>query len=284
MRMNIVITGTSSGIGMAIAKVLLNAGFRVFGSVRKLADAETLIEFGGEHFRPLVFDITDASSVIKSAQDVQEYLPDGENLTGLVNNAGIGLGGPLEHLSLKTLRHQLEVNVVGTLAVTRAFIPLLKNENESNPAGKIINISSVAGKRALPFTGPYVASKHALEGLSDSLRMELQLHGIDVILVEPGPVRSEIWNKMPDPENNPFLGTEYEPALRKFYRITMSRVEKALPAEKVGRLVHRIIESPRHKARYVITRHKWRDFILPGLLPTRLIDRKIGKFLGLHKS
>ncbi|NOZ09126.1 MAG: SDR family oxidoreductase [FCB group bacterium] len=283
MGKNIVITGTSSGIGLATAKVLLKAGCRVFGSVRRLADAKALIESGGDRFHPLVFDITDESSVLKGAQEVKKYLPDGENLLGLVNNAGIGLGGPLEHLSLKTLRRQLEVNVVGTLAVTRAFIPLLKNENGKAPAGRIINISSVAGRRALPFTGPYVASKHALEGLSDSLRMELQLCGIDVILVEPGPVRSEIWNKMPDPENNPFLGTEYEPALRRFYRITMNRVDKALPAERVGELVRRIIESPHPRARYVITRHKWRDFILPGLLPTRLIDRKIGKFLGLLK-
>ncbi len=284
MSKNIIITGVSTGIGRATAKVFLKANYRVFGSVRKPEDALNLSESEGGNFQPLVFDITDEQKVIEAAQSVEEQLQEGERISGLVNNAGIALGGPLEQLDLKVLRKQFEVNVIGTLAVTKAFLPLLKANSSSGTAGKIINISSVAGKRALPFTGPYSASKHALEGLSDALRMELQIHGIDVILIEPGPIKSEIWNKMPDPENNPFSGTIYEAALRKFYAVTKSRARKALPAGQVGELILKVMQTPRPRTRYVITEHKWRDHILPGLLPDRLFDKKVGQFLGLLKQ
>src|ERR671922_263694 len=175
---SVVVTGVSTGIGWGIVKVLLQKGFRVFGSVRKTQDAERLSEEFGENFVPLIFDVTDEAAVQAGARQVREQLK-GETLFGLVNNAGIAVPAPLIHQDTDDFRHQLEVNLVSVLIVTKAFASLLGADRSlQGKSGRIVNISSVGGKNGGPFLGPYAASKHGLEGFSESLRRELMLYGI----------------------------------------------------------------------------------------------------------
>ena len=158
----------------------------MFGSVRKQADADRLSGEFGEHFMPLIFDVTDEAAVLAAARQVREAL-NGETLAGLVNNAGIAVAGPMLELSADEFRRQMDVNVIGPVIATQAFGPLLGSEASlKGPRGRVVMISSVAGRNGNPLTAPYSASKHALEGLSESLRRELMLFGIDVIIVAPG--------------------------------------------------------------------------------------------------
>ncbi|HWY25598.1 MAG TPA: SDR family NAD(P)-dependent oxidoreductase, partial [Nevskia sp.] len=180
---SVVVTGVSTGIGRATATLLAAKGFRVFGSVRKAQDAAALAQALGAAFEPLVFDVTDEAAVPAAAQAVRARL-EGQTLAGLVNNAGIAVAGPFSHLPVAEFRKQLEVNLVGPMIVTQAFLPLLGTDPSLNgPKGRIVNISSVGGKIGAPFLGPYVTSKHGLEGFSESLRRELMHYGIDVIMV-----------------------------------------------------------------------------------------------------
>src|SRR5215471_12890363 len=186
---SVVITGASTGIGHSCAKLLLDKGYRVFGSVRKEADAERLKGEFGANFTPLLFDVTDEAAVLAAAREVRTAL-NGETLAGLVNNAGIAVAGPVLELSADEFRRQMNVNVIGPIITTQAFGPLLGADRTlKGPPGRIVMISSVAGRNGNPLLSAYVASKHALEGLSESLRRELMLFGIDVVIVAPGPVR-----------------------------------------------------------------------------------------------
>jgi NAD(P)-dependent dehydrogenase (short-subunit alcohol dehydrogenase family) len=166
---SIVVTGVSTGIGWHVAKVLIQKGFRVFGSVRKVQDAERLKKEFGEAFIPLIFDITDEKNVQAGAKQVRDQL-NGETLFGLVNNAGIAVPAPLIYQPTDDFRHQIEVNLIGAFIVTKAFLPLLGNDRSlRGKPGRIVNISSTAGKNGNPFVGAYATSKHGLEGFSESL-------------------------------------------------------------------------------------------------------------------
>jgi hypothetical protein len=170
---SVIVTGVSTGIGWGCVKVLIESGFRVFGSVRKQADAERLTKEFGPNFTPLIFDVTDKAAVAKAAKEVEAALG-GETLAGLVNNAGVAVLGPLMSLRIEEFEHQLAVNLTGPLIVTQAFKGLLGVDRSRRGApGRIVMISSVGGKNAMPFLGPYCASKFGLEGMSESLRREL---------------------------------------------------------------------------------------------------------------
>src|SRR5438477_8562922 len=211
---SVVVTGASTGIGWACVKVLIASGFHVFGSVRKQADAERLAKEFGNSFTPLIFDVTDEAAVAVGAKQVETALA-GATLFGLVNNAGIAVPGPLLYLKVDDFKNQMAVNLTGQLIVTQAFAPLLGADRERTGApGRIVMISSVGGKNALPFVGPYAASKFALEGLSESLRRELMVFGIDVIVVAPGAVATPIWDKS-DVDVTPYANTPYASALDK---------------------------------------------------------------------
>lgn len=207
----VLITGVSTGIGYTLAKVLIEKGFSVIGSVRKESDGERLEKELGSAFQFVIFDVTDAEAVKKGFEKVQVIVGE-EGLYGLVNNAGVAVAGPLQYLSMESFEHQMNVNVTGLIRTTQAFLPLLgghQKKYKSNP-GRIINIGSVSGIIASPLLGAYSASKFAVEALSDSLRRELLLHDIKVILVQPGPIKTPIWSKSSeiDPE---LLETEYAP-------------------------------------------------------------------------
>src|SRR3954470_19107183 len=185
----IVVTGVSSGIGRAAALELDRRGYRVFGGVRIPEDGESVKSEASERFTPLILDVTDADAITRARETVEAALGD-EALAGVVNNAGVGSGGPIEALEIDTLRQTLEINTVAPVAVTQAFIPRLRASG-----GRVVNISSIGGRIAQPFLGPYSASKFALEALSDTMRRELLPWGIRVALIEPGNVKTAIWEK-----------------------------------------------------------------------------------------
>ena len=209
-----VITGVSTGIGLGIAKELAQRGYKVFGSVRKESDAEKVKQAIGANYIPLIMDVTDEEAILKAAEKVKQELGN-EGLGVLINNSGIAEAGPLMHQPIDEIKQQFEVNIFGLLRVTQVFLPLLgARENHNSVRGKILNISSVGGKIAAPFIGAYVGSKHALEGMSHTLRRELLIYGIDVIIIGPGAVKTPIWEKVGDLDR--YKHTIFDQSIRNF--------------------------------------------------------------------
>ena len=249
--------------------------------IRKPVDAARLQKEFGSDFFPLLLDVTDESAVRNAAAQVKERLGQA-TLTGLVNNAGIGVGGPLLHLPLVEYRHQLEVNLVAPLLVTQVFAPLLGTDRtREGPPGRIVNISSVGGKIGVPFIGAYVASKHGLEGMSESLRRELLLYGIDVVVIGPGSVATPIFDKAESADFSAYRGTEYAAILDHFREYFIAEGRKGFPPEKIGRAVHVALTAARPKVRYAIVPQRLMNWTLPMLLPKRVLDKMIAKQLGL---
>lgn len=279
---SVVITGASTGIGWASAKLLLAKGYRVFGSVRKEADAERLVGEFGVHFTPLRFDVTDEPAVLAAAREVRAAL-NGETLSGLVNNAGIAVPGPVLELSADEFRRQMDVNVIGPIIATQAFAPLLGSDpSQRGPKGRIVMISSLAGKNGNPLTPAYSASKHAIEGLSESLRRELMLFGIDVIIVAPGAVKTPIWGKGQDSFNmERYKNSPYLPALQKVAGYMQHLDSIGLPAERIAEVVYEALTVPRPKVRYQIAPDPMRQLVT-ALLPKRVVDNIIAKRVGLQ--
>jgi len=278
---SVVITGASTGIGWATAKLLLDKGFRVFGSVRKQADAECLSSEFGANFTPLLFDVTDEGAVLSAARDVRAAL-NGETLAGLVNNAGIAVPGPVLELSADEFRRQMDVNVVGPIIATQAFGPLLGSDASlKGPKGRIVMISSVAGKNGNPLTPAYCASKHAIEGLSESLRRELMLFGIDVVIIAPGAVRTPIWSKGQDNfDINKYRNSPYLPSLQKVTAYMQHLDSIGLPAEKIADVVYTALTVPNPKVRYQVTPDPMRHLVT-SVLPKRMVDKIIARRAGL---
>ena len=282
---SVVVTGVSTGIGWGITKVLIQNGFRVFGSVRKTQDAERLAREFGVNFVPLIFDVTDEPAVQAAAQQVREHL-NGETLFGLVNNAGIAVPAPLIHQSIDDFRNQLEVNLVSVLIVTKAFVPLLGMDRSlRGKPGRIVNISSVGGKNGGPFLGAYSASKHGLEGFSESLRRELMLYGIDVIIVGPGSVATPIWDKAEQADVSAYANTDYVEAARRVQNYMIQDGRNGYPPEKVGEVTLHALTTSKPRVRYSIIPGSSFRRIIQMLLPKRMVDRIIAKNLGFpeHK-
>jgi NAD(P)-dependent dehydrogenase (short-subunit alcohol dehydrogenase family) len=279
-RGSVVVTGASTGIGWGCVKVLTAAGFHVFGSVRKPADAERLTKEFGATVTPLLFDVTDEAAVAAGARKVEAALGGG-TLSGLVNNAGIAVPGPLLYLKIDDFRQQLAVNLTGQLIVTQAFLPLLGADRARHGApGRIVMISSVGGKNALPLSGPYAASKFGLEGLSESLRRELMLFGIDVIVVAPGAVATPIWDKAEEFDVTPFAATPYAAAITSMRSFMISLGRKGLPPEKIGEAVKTALTIAKPRTRYTVAPNLMQQ-IMTAVLPKRTMDNLIARRLGL---
>jgi hypothetical protein len=277
---SVVITGASTGIGWATAKLLLDRGFRVFGSVRKPADADRLKAEFGANFIPLRFDVTDEAAVLAAARDVRAVLA-GETLAGLVNNAGIAVAGPVLELSADEFRRQMEVNFIGPIIATQAFGPLLGSDPSlKGPRGKIVMVSSVAGKNGNPLSSAYSASKHAIEGLSESLRREMMLFGIDVIVIAPGAVKTPIWGKADEVDISAYKNSPYFPAMERVRKFLLHLGEIGLPPERIAARIADVLTSANPRVRYEITPDPMRHLIR-ALLPKRVVDRIIAKRLGL---
>lgn len=276
-----VVTGASTGIGRATCEALIAAGWRVFGSVRKERDAQTLNTALGASFTALVFDVTDDAGVKAGARTVEAALG-GRTLSALINNAGIAVGGPMRYLPLSELQRQLDVNLYGPIRTTQAFLPLLGADAKfKGTPGRIVNVSSVAGKMAAPFMAPYAISKHALEAFSESLRRELIVHGIDVIIIGPGAVKTPIWAKADEIDVEAYRSTEYYDLMAKMRAAMQAFGGDGLPPEAVGALVRDALLSARPRTRYAILKNKFLMWTLPNLLPKRTVDKAVAGRFGI---
>jgi len=269
----VLVTGASTGIGHATVLHLRELGFDPIAAVRKDEDAERL---GGQGVRTARIDVTDADQIAAA----REALGD-EALAGLVNNAGIAVAAPLEFLPIDRLRQQLEINLIGQVAVTQAFLPALRRAR-----GRVVNVSSIGGLVGLPLVGAYAASKFGLEGVSDSLRRELRAQGVDVILIEPGGVKTPIWKKgerlademtegMP-PEAERLYGRMIEALRTETAKIEQ---ERGIEPREVAEVIGRALTAPRPRARYLVGRDAKMRAPMAKILPDRVMDRLIGRAL-----
>ncbi|MCE9522119.1 MAG: SDR family NAD(P)-dependent oxidoreductase [Alphaproteobacteria bacterium] len=280
---SVVITGVSSGIGRGAVEFLVGKGFHVFGSVRKQSDADALLKAFPQNFTPLIFDVTDEAGVRAGSDTVRAALG-GRTLRGLVNNAGIALPGPVLHQPLKEYRQQIEVNLIGAFTVSQAFSPLLGADRTlQGLPGRIVNITSLGGKIGSPFLSGYCSAKHGLEGLSESLRRELMLYGIDVIIIGPGAVKTPIWDKAEALDTTAYARTDYGPAMVKLSEFMAGGARDGLDVARVGELIHRALTVRRPRVRYALAPDMFFDWIVPRVLPRRWIDRFFAQRLGLTR-
>jgi NAD(P)-dependent dehydrogenase (short-subunit alcohol dehydrogenase family) len=271
----VLVTGASSGIGEATAFHLRELGFDPVAAVRKDEDAERL---AGSGLRTVRMDVTDVDSIAA----VRAELGDGP-LAGLVNNAGIAVAAPLEFLPLDQLRHQLEVNLIGQLAVTQRFLPALRAGR-----GRIVNVSSIGGRVALPLVGAYHASKFALEAISDTLRRELLSQGVDVIVIEPGGVKTPIWRK--GDELAAELSSDLPPEGERLYGALIAAIrretakiatETGIEPREVAEAIGRALTARRPRARYLVGRDAKLRAPAAAVLPARVMDRIVARMLGV---
>jgi NAD(P)-dependent dehydrogenase (short-subunit alcohol dehydrogenase family) len=268
----VLVTGASTGIGRSTALYLQARGFRVFASVRREKDAAAL-----PGTTPVLLDVESAESIRAASEAVAGALDDGA-LQGLVNNAGIAVSGPLEFLEMSDLRRQFEVNLFGQVAVTQTFLPLLRRAR-SGKTGRIVNMSSISGRITAPLLGPYSMSKFALEAFSDALRRELSPFGLSVSVVEPGAIKTPIWDKGLDSskeriERMPDRARElYGRRIEVLRQRAQEMGERGAPAEKVAKAVHHALTAARPRTRYLVGFDAKITAKLAWLLPDRAMDR-----------
>jgi NAD(P)-dependent dehydrogenase (short-subunit alcohol dehydrogenase family) len=269
----VVVTGASTGIGRATTLYLDARGYRVFAGVRKEADARELSKDGSDRLTPVTIDVTETDHIDSARDQIAEAVGD-EGLVGLVNNAGVGGGGPIEFMPLDELRRTLEVNLVGQVAVTQAFIPLIRRGK-----GTIVFIASIGGRVASPFMSPYNTSKFAIEALGESLRHELRPWEIDVAVVEPGSIDTEIWSKGNEqirerldelPEDARRL---YGRQLIRFGEVINETASRGIPAERVAEVVYKAISSENPRHRYLVGTDAKIGARLKGTLPDRTFSK-----------
>lgn len=278
----VLITGASTGIGAACAIGCAERGMIVFAGVRDLKACDALQARAGDAIIPLELEVTDVDSIKRAAEVVARRVGDA-GLYGLVNNAGIAIGSPLELIPIAQLRRQLEINVIGQIAVTQAMLPLLRRAR-----GRIVNMGSIAGRGTIPMMGPYSASKHALEALTDALRLELYPWGIEVSIIEPGAIATPIWDK----SLRISLDVEAEMSAegKKLYGAAAQRIReavghaaaRAIPADAVGKAVLHALTAKRPKTRYLVGRDAKLRAVMLRWLPDRLQDWILKQVLNLR--
>jgi NAD(P)-dependent dehydrogenase (short-subunit alcohol dehydrogenase family) len=270
----VLVTGASTGIGEATVLHLRELGFGPVAAVRKDEDAERLEALG---LRTVRIDVTDAGQIAAARDELGD-----EPLAGLVNNAGIAVAAPLEFLPIDKLRQQLEINLIGQVAVTQAFLPALRRAR-----GRIVNVSSIGGRVALPLVGAYTASKFGLEGVSDSLRRELRHQGVDVILIEPGGVKTPIWKKGEQLADEMTEGMP--PEAERLYgkmiatlRAETKKIEekRGIDPREVAEVIGMALTSKRPRTRYLVGRDAKLRGPMAKIVPDRVMDRLIGRALG----
>jgi NAD(P)-dependent dehydrogenase (short-subunit alcohol dehydrogenase family) len=276
----VVVTGASTGIGRATALHLDARGWLVFAGVRKDSDAKSLREAASERLEPLIADVTDEASIAAAARRVEEATG-ADGLGGLVNNAGVVLAGPFEALPIEELRRQLEVNLIGQVAVTQAMLPALRRAT-----GRIVFLSSIGGRIALPFNGPYHASKFGIEAVADSLRQELQPWRIEVSVVEPGSIATPIWEKGASeggrilegmtPESRELYGER----IAKFQERALATGRAGIAPERVAEVIAHALTAKRPRTRYLVGRDAKINARVRRLLPDRVFDRLVARQLG----
>ena len=275
-----VVTGVSGGIGIEIATQLVASGWRVFGTVRSAADADRLRSALGSAFEPLVVEVRDAAQIEAAVAQVAAILG-GDRLGALVNNAGIVSAGPLLLQPIEQIEAQIAINLLAPLALIRAFAPFLGTDPaRPGPPGRIVNISSIAGKVSLPMMGGYAISKHGLEAMSDTLRRELAPFGIPVTTVNSGSIRSNIFRSLKDAVGA-YEHTAYAEAMRRFSAMMTAAQEGAWPPATIARRVVKLLDRAKPPARLTVVRGKMRNWYVPRLLPAERVDRRLQRLFAL---
>ena len=273
----VVITGASTGIGRASAEYLAAQGWTVFAGVRKHSDGEPLKAISA-NIHPLILDVAKPDQVKAAVQAVEKAL-DGRTLDGLVNNAGIANMGPLALQPMDEFQQHFDVNVFGLMRATQAFLPLLGMDSDrAGKPGRIVNITSVGGRLSAPFLGAYAATKHAVEALTDSLRRELLVYGIDAIAIGPGSVKTPIWDKAEDMnKHEPYANTVWARPIEKFAEVMLSGGRTGLEPKVIGETIEKALTADKPKARYAPVPDKLTNWIIPTRLPKRMLDRIFAK-------
>jgi NAD(P)-dependent dehydrogenase (short-subunit alcohol dehydrogenase family) len=278
---SVLVTGASTGIGRATALRLDAAGWRVFAGVRREADAEALSEAGSERLVPLMLDVTDPRQIAAARESIGAEL-DGRGLDGLVNNAGVAIPGPLEALPIEDFRRQIEVNLIGQVAVTQAMLGHIREAR-----GRIVFISSIGGRIAFPLTGAYHASKFGIEAVGDVFRQELRPWGILVSIVEPGSIDTPIWERgereadaigeraHPDQEDL------YGKAIAGYRKVVKNLAERGIPPEKVAEVVEHALSASRPRSRYLVGLDAKIQARLRIVIPTPIWDRIVARMMRL---
>jgi NAD(P)-dependent dehydrogenase (short-subunit alcohol dehydrogenase family) len=278
----VLITGASSGIGFATALRMARRGTIVFAGIRRQIDGEKLLREGAGNIRPMLIDVVDQGSLLRARakiESLREY-----RLDGLVNNAGVALGGPFELLPLEELRKQFDVNFFGAIAAIQTFLPLLRESG-----GRIVNVSSIGGKLAAPFMGAYSASKFALEAASDALRLELRPFGVAVSIVEPGSVKTPFWRRSAEASLKIMYGaapetrSEYDAMIRSVVRLAERHEANAILPEAVARVIERALFARRPRARYLVGSDA-RIRLLVARLPEPVRDLIVMTAFGMTKK
>lgn len=280
----IVITGASTGIGAGCALRMDQRGYRVFAGVRREEDGERLRQQGTDRLTPVMIDVTSQRSIDDAAATIEAATGD-HGVAGLLNNAGIAIGGPVEYLDLEHYRRQFEVNYFGQIAVTQAFLPAVRRAT-----GRVVFMGSIAGRSSGPFFSPYAGAKHALEALTDSLRVELHPWGIQVAVIEPGSIKTPIWDKgtataeqileeMPEEAIS-----RYEPFIEPVLKYASAQNEAGGEVSKVADAVEHALTAKRPKTRYLVGRDARIQATVKQWLPDRVGDRLVRRLLGVPSS
>ncbi len=278
---NVLITGTSTGIGKATALHLDQLGFRVYAGIRQASDGDALHALASERLTPICLDVTDARSIAAARAQISESIRGG-GLTGLVNNAGTGFSMPLEFAPLDSVRELFEVNVFGLLAVTQAFLPFVRRAR-----GRIVNVSSSSSIVVAPFHGPYSASKVSVNALSDALRLELRPLGVQVSAVLPGSIDTPIWHKGFEGSDQlwssqlPEIDEVYGEAWRKFRAYTEGMARRGISPESVARVIGQALTAKHARPYYIVGRDAQRVKFLKNIVPERFQDRLVLRELAI---
>src|SRR3954471_17541193 len=276
---SVLITGASTGIGRATALRLDGSGWKVFAGVREEADAAALRSAGSERISPLILDVTEPEQIAAAAERIEAEAENG--LDGLVNNAGVAIPGPLETIPLEDFRRQLEVNLVAYVAVTQALLPQIRRAE-----GRLVFISSIGGRIAFPFAGPYHAAKFGTEAIGDVFRQELRPWGLRVAIVEPGSIATPIWDRgrrkaEEVEERSPQTNLLYGNAIDKFRDAVKATAERGIPPAKVAKAIAHALESERPKTRYLVGLDAKVQARVKPLIPTPVFDRIVARALGV---
>ena len=281
----VVVTGASTGIGRATSLYLDQQGYRVFAGVRKQKDANSLKKEASKNLTPITIDVTKPASITAARNRVQRAVGR-SGVKALFNNAGVGHGGPIEFLPIEDLRDAMEVNLIGQAAVTQAFLPLLRKAERP----KILFTASIGGRIASPFMSPYNSSKFALEALADSLRRELMPWEIKVVVIEPGSIATEIWDKAGDTQKDrmskmPAKAKKlYGAQMKTFGGVLQETASRGIPAEKVAKVVERAISRRNPRPRYLVGTDAKVDARLNALTSDRTFDRLIRRQMKMPKK
>jgi NAD(P)-dependent dehydrogenase (short-subunit alcohol dehydrogenase family) len=276
----VLVTGSSTGIGRACVLHLDGLGFKVFAGVRKDEDGDVLRATASSRLEPLILDVTKAEDIAAAVERIAQECPDG--IAGLVNNAGVAMGGPIELIPIDDFRNQIEVNLIGQIAVTQALLPAIRQGR-----GRVVFLSSIGGLVSNPYMSPYHASKFGIEAVGDALRQELRPFGIQVSIVEPGSVATPIWEKGKGTAEavrarlTPEQEALYGDRVARMADVVREVGERGVAPEKVAKVIARALTARRPRTRYLVGADARAMVLLRRVLPDRLGDRLVARATGL---